>query len=63
MRCLRRPTEVVGERYSCAVDGREPANEPHAEPGQNAEVEVTVVEAADQLQRRLAAGCVKIASL
>ena len=63
MRGLRRPIEVVGELGFCAVDGHEPAHEPHAQPGQNAEVEVAVVGAADQLQRRLAASCVKIAPL
>ena len=63
MRGLRRPIEVVGELGSCAVDSHEPAHEPHAQPRQNAEVEVAVVGAADQLQRRLAASCVEIASL
>ena len=61
MRGLRRPIEVVSELGLCAVDGREPADEPHAQAGQNAEVEVALVGPADQLQRRLAASGVKIA--
>ena len=61
MRSLRGPIEVAGERGLCAIDGREPADQPHAEAGQNAEIEVAVVGAADQLQRRLTAGRLEIA--